>query len=419
MPVRLSGQDSRRGTFSHAACGHLRCRRRGEPYIPLRHLAPDQARICIYNCLLSRGGGARLRLRLLARLPGHALPLGGAVRRFREWRAGRSSISSSSPRNRNGSGRAASCCSCRTATKARARNIPARGSSVFSSSARRTTSRSATSPRPAQYFHVLRRQMKRDFRKPLIIMTPKSLLARRARDLARGGFHERRVSRRFSARPEAGDRPEQDQARHPLLRQSLLRSAEVTRRRRRSRTRRSSASSNSIRSREEKLRDASDAFPKTRSSIWCQEESQNMGAWTFIEPRLRAPLRPRDRVCRPQRERESGGRVARRCTSASRRELIWEAFLVVIGSPPIGARSIRPRTAIRAYCDVLHEHRSQNSRRRRIDFQRGRFRLAQEIRRARQGGRAALHPRDRQGLDRDHGRESGRARDARGRRRRK
>src|SRR5205085_11499028 len=29
---------------------------------------------------------------------------------------------------------------------------------------------------PAQYFHVLRRQMKRDFRKPLVLMTPKSLL---------------------------------------------------------------------------------------------------------------------------------------------------------------------------------------------------------------------------------------------------
>ncbi|MDA4630308.1 hypothetical protein NZA98_04140, partial [Escherichia coli] len=29
---------------------------------------------------------------------------------------------------------------------------------------------------PANYFHILRRQMKRDFRKPLILMTPKSLL---------------------------------------------------------------------------------------------------------------------------------------------------------------------------------------------------------------------------------------------------
>src|SRR5207245_11712945 len=33
---------------------------------------------------------------------------------------------------------------------------------------------------PAQYFHVLRRQMKRDFRKPLVLMTPKSLLRLKA-----------------------------------------------------------------------------------------------------------------------------------------------------------------------------------------------------------------------------------------------
>jgi 2-oxoglutarate dehydrogenase E1 component len=29
-------------------------------------------------------------------------------------------------------------------------------------------------------------------------------------------------------------------------------------------------------------------FPKSAKLIWCQEESQNMGAWTFMEPRLRA-----------------------------------------------------------------------------------------------------------------------------------
>src|SRR5438876_8000960 len=33
---------------------------------------------------------------------------------------------------------------------------------------------------PAQYFHVLRRQMKRNFRKPLVLMTPKSLLRHKA-----------------------------------------------------------------------------------------------------------------------------------------------------------------------------------------------------------------------------------------------
>src|SRR5207237_2741291 len=48
---------------------------------------------------------------------------------------------------------------------------------------------------PAQYFHLLRRQMKRNFRKPLILMTPKSLLRHKravspVEDLITGRFHE-------------------------------------------------------------------------------------------------------------------------------------------------------------------------------------------------------------------------------------
>ena len=46
---------------------------------------------------------------------------------------------------------------------------------------------------PANYFHILRRQLKRDFRKPLIVMTPKSLLRHKLavsslEDLANGEF---------------------------------------------------------------------------------------------------------------------------------------------------------------------------------------------------------------------------------------
>src|SRR5215813_10411946 len=48
---------------------------------------------------------------------------------------------------------------------------------------------------PAQYFHVLRRQMKRNFRKPLILMTPKSLLRHKramspVAELCTGPFRE-------------------------------------------------------------------------------------------------------------------------------------------------------------------------------------------------------------------------------------
>src|SRR5438552_12955968 len=52
IPVSLSGQDSSRGTFStrHAV---LYDAKTGHPYVPLIHLAKKQARICIYNSLLS------------------------------------------------------------------------------------------------------------------------------------------------------------------------------------------------------------------------------------------------------------------------------------------------------------------------------------------------------------------------------
>ena len=51
-PVRLSGQDVRRGTFSHRHAVWYDAKT-GKPHIPLLHLAEKQARICIYNSLLS------------------------------------------------------------------------------------------------------------------------------------------------------------------------------------------------------------------------------------------------------------------------------------------------------------------------------------------------------------------------------
>ena len=38
---------------------------------------------------------------------------------------------------------------------------------------------------------------------------------------------------------------------------------------------------------EKKLREMLKPFPKNAKFVWCQEEPENMGAWTFIEPRLR------------------------------------------------------------------------------------------------------------------------------------
>jgi 2-oxoglutarate dehydrogenase E1 component len=59
---------------------------------------------------------------------------------------------------------------------------------------------------PANYFHILRRQMHRDFRKPLIIMTPKSLLRHKLAVSSRGDFvgqgHFKRILSDLAPPPE-------------------------------------------------------------------------------------------------------------------------------------------------------------------------------------------------------------------------
>ncbi len=54
-PVRMSGQDSRRGTFSQRFAAVVD-RRTSQPYVPLKHLTPDQAPFYIYDSLLSEYG---------------------------------------------------------------------------------------------------------------------------------------------------------------------------------------------------------------------------------------------------------------------------------------------------------------------------------------------------------------------------
>ena len=137
----------------------------------------------------------------------------------------------------------------------------------------------------AQYFHVLRRQMKRDFVKPLIIMTPKSLLrseqaSSRTEDFTSGGFSE------ILGSPEVG--PAERVKRVILctgkVYYDLLNYREAEK----------ITNAAIVRVEqlyplaEKKLHEMIRQFPKSAKLIWCQEESQNMGAWSFIEPRLRA-----------------------------------------------------------------------------------------------------------------------------------
>ena len=84
---------------------------------------------------------------------------------------------------------------------------------------------------PANFFHALRRQIKREFRKPLIVMTPKSMLRNKRAVSSLDAFGRRldlpsrAVGRRRDAQgreDQAGAR-RQDPPRHPVLGQGLLR----------------------------------------------------------------------------------------------------------------------------------------------------------------------------------------------------
>ena len=175
FPVRLSGQDSERGTFSqrHSVLIDQQTEAR---YIPLEP-HPRRAGALRGHQLDAVGrGGARLRVRLFARRAERADDVGGAVRRLRQRRAGRVR-----PVHLVGRAQVAAHVGPRLPAAARlrrrrGRSIPRPGSSAICSSAPKTTCRSSTSRRRPTSSMSLRRQLKRAFRKPLIVMTPKSML---------------------------------------------------------------------------------------------------------------------------------------------------------------------------------------------------------------------------------------------------
>src|SRR5439155_397281 len=136
----------------------------------------------------------------------------------------------------------------------------------------------------AQYFHVLPRQMKREFLKPLIIMTPKSMLraefaSSSTEEFTHGRFEE------ILASPEAGPADK--------VKRIIFCSGKVYYDLLNYRTERKIDNAAIIRVEqlyplaENRLREMRKPFPKNAKFVWCQEEPQNMGAWTFIEPRLR------------------------------------------------------------------------------------------------------------------------------------
>jgi 2-oxoglutarate dehydrogenase E1 component len=141
---------------------------------------------------------------------------------------------------------------------------------------------------PANYFHILRRQMRRDFRKPLVMMTPKSLLRHKlavssAADFT-GESHFRRLVSDLNP-PADGE-----------TRRLVLCSGKIAYELMEARDAGGDLGVEVVRVEQlypfpsEPLVKRLKAMPKLQDVVWAQEEPRNNGAWFFIEPLLEAAL---------------------------------------------------------------------------------------------------------------------------------
>jgi len=191
--VRMSGQDVKRGTFSHRhAC--LYDENTGAEYNRLSDISPDQGKFLIYNSLLSEFAVLGFEFGYSLASPDHLVVWEA---QFGDFTNGAQTIldqfiSSSESKWQRMSG----------ITLLLPHGYEGQGPEHSSARLERFLQMCAAYnmtvaniTTPANFFHVLRRQLARPFRKPLVIMSPKSLLRHPAcisslEEIATGGFRE-------------------------------------------------------------------------------------------------------------------------------------------------------------------------------------------------------------------------------------
>ncbi len=289
-PVRLSGQDSERGTFTqrHSV---LNEQETGETYTPLNNIGPDQERYEVINSMLSEEAVLGFEYGYSLAEP-NTLTLWEAqfgdfangaqvvVDQFissgeRKWFR-MSGLVMLLPHGYEGQGPEHS-----SARLERYLQLCAEDNMQV-----------ANCTTPANYFHILRRQVKRDFRKPLILMTPKSLLR-----------HKRATSTLSELGPESCfHRLLWDDAEAPGPKKTTIQLASDDKIRRvvlcsgkvyydllEDREKRGINDVYLLRLEQlypfpaKALLDELNRF-KNAEVVWCQEEPKNMGGWAFVQP---------------------------------------------------------------------------------------------------------------------------------------
>ncbi len=288
--IRLSGQDCERGTFSqrHSV---LYDQETEERYIPLANLSPDQARFEVINSMLSEEAVLGFEYGYSLARP-NALTLWEA--QFGDFANGAQVVFDQfiSSGERKWLRMSGLVCLLPHGYEGQGPEHSSARLERFLQLCAEDNMQVANVTTPANYFHILRRQMKRDFRKPLILMTPKSLLR-----------HNRAVSTLAEmSGSSAFHRLLWDDAEYlkdepvKLVKDSKIRRVVLC-----------SGKVYYDLYEEREKRGVNDVyllrveqlypFPakalitelsrfKHAEWVWCQEEPKNMGAWSFIEPYL-------------------------------------------------------------------------------------------------------------------------------------
>lgn len=285
IPVRLTGQDSERGTFSqrHAVWYDVKT---GQRYMPLAHLAEEQAPFLIVNTMLSElavlgfeyGMSSADPRRLVlweAQFGDFANGAQPIIDQFiasaeSKWQR-MSGLVLLLPHGYEGQGPEHS-----SARLERFLQLSAEGNIQV-----------CYPTVPAQYFHVLRRQMHRSFRKPLILMTPKSLLRHERctspfEELTAGAF-------RLVLDDPLGAAAER-------IQRVVLCSGKIFFDLLKGREERGLDDVALIRLEQlypfpqDALQGVLGRYRQAEEVMWVQEEPGNMGPWSFIAPRLRQIL---------------------------------------------------------------------------------------------------------------------------------
>jgi len=143
---------------------------------------------------------------------------------------------------------------------------------------------------PANYFHMLRRQLKRDFRKPLIVMTPKSLLRHKLAVSPKEMFTTGSSFHRVLWDDDRGDLAKAKDIKRVIMCSGKVYYDLVQERRERKMKNVAILRLEQLYPFPHKsLMEELKPFPNA-DIVWCQEEPKNMGSWDYINEKIEAAL---------------------------------------------------------------------------------------------------------------------------------